>query len=109
VRLGLLRDGGTSRAELALDRGDRLSGDLADRAPDAAGVGRPAELLDPRRDLALVVARLLEVLLEPLLVRLLLGQRDVRGEVRLELGLLRVRLVEPLDELCVTFVRIWHG
>jgi hypothetical protein len=51
-----------------------------------------------------VLPGLLQVLLEALLVGRLLGQRYVSREVDLQLGLLGVGLVEPLDQLGVTFV-----
>ena len=101
VRLGLVADRGASRSNLTLHGGHGLSGDLADRSRNTWDVrpGAPTERLDPRGDLALVVTGLLEVLLQALLVRLLLCQRDVRGEIRLQLRLLGVSLTQPLHQL----------
>jgi hypothetical protein len=65
------------------------------------GLRRAAELLDPTLDLTSVSLRLLQVLLEALLVGRARGHRDVRLERGLELLLLAVRLVEVLDELQV--------
>src|SRR3954447_5023225 len=112
MRLRLTRDQCPCRPDLALDSGDRLAGRLPDdvRHGGLRGYGHgcrlAAQLLDPPRDRALVVAGLSQVPLEALLVRSLLGQLDVRGEIGLELGLLRMRLVQPLNELRLTFV---HG
>src|SRR5438105_2474745 len=55
-----------------------------------------------------MVSRLLQVLLQSLPVGLLLGERDVGGQIRLELSLFGIGLVEPLDELCIAFVQISH-
>jgi hypothetical protein len=44
------------------------------------------------------------MLLEPLLVGRLLGERDVSGEIGLELGLLGVCLTQPLHQLGITFI-----
>src|SRR5207244_9173236 len=41
-----------------------------------------------------------------LLVGLLGCQRDVSGQIRFEFGLLGVRLVKPLHELCVALVQV---
>jgi hypothetical protein len=94
---------------LSLDGGDGLAGHLADGVRDAWDVGHRrhlgAELLDPRSDSALVITRLGEVLAQALLVGHLLGERDVRGEVGLELGFFGVRLVEPLGQLCIARVQ----
>jgi hypothetical protein len=107
--LRLRRDERASRADLSLDRGHGLAGHLADRVRNTRDVRDRrhlrTELLDPRRHATLVVARLGEVLTQPLLVRHLLGERDVRGEVGLELGLLGVRFVEPLGQLGVARVQ----
>jgi hypothetical protein len=100
MRLGLVGDDRARGSDLALDGGDRLAGDFPKRARDARDVGRArrsAELLDPRGDLPLVVARLGQVLAQALLVGHFVGQRDMRGEVDLELGLFGVGFIEPLD------------
>jgi hypothetical protein len=110
VCLGLGGDQGARRADLALDARHRLAGGLADDVRDARQIGpgqrRAPQLLDSGADPALVVARLLEVTAQPLLVGLLLGQRYVGGQIRLELGFLGVSLVQPLDQLRVALV---HG
>ena len=95
--LGLVADERASDAHLPLDRGDGLAGDLADGPGEVeqALAGRAAELLDLRGDAALVVAGLLQVRLETLLVGRLLGERDVRGQVRLEFGFLGVGFAQP--------------
>jgi hypothetical protein len=109
VRLGLLGYEGASHADLTLDRRDCLARHLAHgRAGGHQQVlpGRAAELLDARGDAPLVIARLLEVLLQALLVALLLGHGDVGGEIRLELGLLAVGLAQPLHQSAVAFVHV---
>src|SRR3954454_12705794 len=108
MRLGLAGDQRPCSPHLSLDSGDGLSGHLADDVGDWSldRGGRPAQLLDPSRHGALVVARLRQVLLQALLVLRLLGQLDVRGEIGLEFGLLRMRFIQPLNDLCVAFV---HG
>jgi hypothetical protein len=67
-----------------------------------------AELLDARLELPPVVLRLLQVLLETLLVRRQVRHLDVRGKRLLQLLLLAVRLVEVLNQLRVTGVDIGH-
>src|SRR5829696_2270216 len=112
VRLWLARDERSRRTDLTLDPGDGLAGCLADRLRNRSlrgdGHGRrlAAQLSDPPSDRALVFAGLRPMLLEALLVRHLLGELDVCREIGLELGLLHVRLVQPLDDLRIAFV---HG
>src|ERR1700738_3637846 len=109
MRLGLLSDKRAGRAELALPRRDRLAGRFAGRARDtrdARRTRRASELLNPRGDLALVLAGLLQVLLQTLLVGRLPSERDMGGEVGLELGFLDVRLTKPLHEFRITLVQI---
>jgi hypothetical protein len=81
--LSLAGDRGARGADLALDRGDRLAGDLADRAGHTrdvrSGRRRSAELLDACRHALLVVAGLGQMLAQPLLVRVLLRERYVGG------------------------------
>jgi hypothetical protein len=112
VRLGLLGERGTRHADLTLDGRDSLAGELAERARDARrayALGRlAAKLLDALGDAALVVARLLQVLLQALLVRRLLRQADVSREICLQLRFLGMSLVEELDELGVTSVELGH-
>src|SRR5581483_6764346 len=107
--LGLMRNDGPCGADLALDRGHGLAGCLPDHAGYARNVGAgghlAAELLDARGDGALVLTRLGQVLAQALLVALLLGQRYVRCQISLELGLLGVGFAQPLDQLCVTFIQ----
>ena len=108
--LGLVGYHGPSGADLALDRGNCLACRFSYRAGHAGQVwsfgGAAAELLDARGHLPLMGFGLAEVLLKPLLVGGLLGQRDVRREVGLQLRLLGVGLVEPLDQLRVTRVQV---
>src|SRR6478672_6879994 len=112
MRLGLARDHCPGNSHLALDSGYGLAGGLADDARHGSlrgyrhGRRLAAQLLDAPRDRALVVASFRQMLLEALLVRRLLGQLDVRSEIGLQLGFLRMCLVQPLNELGVTFV---HG
>ena len=112
MRLRLLSGQRPRRADLALDRSDGLARRFPDRGRDAgdvrARVGAPAERLDARRDATLVVLRLGQMLAQPLLVGLLLGQRDMGGQVRLELGLLGVGLAQPLRDFAVTFIHLSH-
>jgi hypothetical protein len=85
VGLGLVGHGGPGCADLTLHGGHRLTGDFAHRTGNAGdlrtGGCRAAELLDPSRHLSLVVFGLGQVLAQALLVRLLVGQRDVGREV----------------------------
>src|SRR4051812_39433391 len=110
--LGLFGDRRAGDADLSLDGGDALAGDLADGFRDArranTGARLSAELLDARRDAALVVPRLLQVLLEALLVRRLLGEADMSGQIRFELRLLGVSFVQELDQFGVTSIEFWH-
>jgi hypothetical protein len=80
VGLRLLCDHRAGRADLPLDRRDSLTRDLTDSAGNAgyAGSARLAsKLLDARCNAPFVVARLTQVLLKALLVRGLVGQRDM--------------------------------
>jgi len=88
------------------DRGHALGDDVGTREVDR--LSGAAQLLDATLELSRVVLRLLEVLLEALLVRRRLRKLNVRGERSLELLLLAVRLVEPLDHLRITGVHICH-
>ena len=86
MRLGLFGQRGARDADLALHGREALAGEFAEgvrnaRRAHALG-GLSTELLDARRHAALVITRLLEVLLEPLLVGGLLGEADVRRQVR---------------------------
>lgn len=96
-------------SDLALDGGQCLARGFAHRAGHArdldAGRGAPAELLDPLGNAALVVTRLRQMLAQPLLVGLLLGERDMGREVGLKFGFLGVGFVEPLHQLGVALVR----
>jgi hypothetical protein len=112
MRLCLVRHQRACGSDLSLDGGDRLAGDLADGVGNAGharhvrhGGDLGPELLDARGHPALVIARLREVLAEALLVRHLLCERDVRGQIGLELRLLGVRLVQPLDQLGIASVQ----
>jgi len=118
VLQALLGVGGAARRlHDALRLRDRAAGDVGDGGDPAAddvrarhvdGLGLAAELLDAPLELARVALRLLEVLLQALLVRRRLSELDVQGERGLELLLLAVCLVEPLDQLRVTGVEICH-
>jgi hypothetical protein len=68
---------------------------------------RATQRLDALADLAGVVLRLLEVLLQALLVRRAGGHLDVRGQRGLQLLLLPVRLVQVLDELYVFCLEVF--
>src|SRR5437763_4018580 len=74
------------------------------RRHHAVATGLAAELLDAPLDVARVRLRLLEMRLEPLLVRRPRGHRDVRLECGLQLLLLAISLVEVLHELGVALV-----
>src|SRR2546421_3790977 len=93
-----------NRVERALRERDRFGRRRLHRGGE---LGRPvaAELLDAPLDVASVALGLLQVLLEALLVRRARGERDVRLERGLELLLLRVGLVEVLDQLGFTLGR----
>ena len=80
---------------------------LLDDAADALRLA--AELLDAALHLAGVALRLGQVLLQALAVRRHLGHRDMGLECLLELALLRVRLVQILDQLRIARIYIWHG
>jgi len=118
VLQALLRVGGAAHGlRDALRLRDRTARDVRDRgdarservgAGQVERLGLAAKLLDATLELARVTLRLLEVLLEALLVRRRLGQLDVQGERRLQLLLLAVRLIEPLNQLRVTGVEICH-
>jgi hypothetical protein len=81
---------------------------VADRPRSRSGLGLPAELLDAPLDYTSMPLRLLEVLLEALLVRRSGGEPDVRLKRGLELLLLAICLVEVLDQLCVAGVYFRH-
>ena len=112
VRLSLARDGSAGRTDLTLYGGHRLTGGLAHHTGYArnlrAGARTAAELLDPLRHPPLVILGLGQVLAQALLVGLLLGQSDVGREVGLKLGFLGMGFVEPLDQLGITRVQVWH-
>jgi hypothetical protein len=109
VRLGLTGHHGARGADLTLHGRDGLAGGLAHCTGHAGDLdpagGASTELLDSLRHAALVVTCLGQVLAQPLLVGLLLGQRDMSRQIGFELSFLGVRLVQPLDQLGVTLVR----
>ena len=71
-------------------------------------LGLAAERLDPPAHLAGVLARLLQMLLEALLVGRTGRHLDVRREGGLQLLLLAVRLVQVSGQLCVSGREISH-
>jgi len=118
VLQALLRVGRAAhRLRDSLRLSDRTAGDVRDgrdalaervRAGEVHRLGLAAELLDAALELTRVALGLLQVLLEALLVRRRLRQLDVQGKRRLELLLLAVRLIEPLNQLRITGVQICH-
>ncbi|MEJ7715608.1 MAG: hypothetical protein WKF40_07865 [Thermoleophilaceae bacterium] len=73
------------------------------------GLGLAAELLDAPLDALRLRLRLLQVILQALLVRVARGQADVGLQRGLELLLFSVRLVQVLDDLHVAFQQFGHG
>jgi len=86
------------------DRGEPVAHDVG--AGNVDRLGLAAELLDAALQLTRVRLRLLQVLLEALLVRGRLGHLDVQRKRGLQLLLLAVRLIEPLNQLRVTGVHL---
>ena len=78
------------------------------RARQVERFGLAAQLLDATLELTRVALRLLQVLLEALLVGGRLGQLNVQGKRSLELLLLAIGLIEPLDYLRVPGVYFCH-
>jgi hypothetical protein len=112
--LGLAR--AAQRVQRTLRRGDRATGDVRDRLGHGVGarqtgrrLGLAAKLLDAPLEQLRVLLRLLQVLLQTLLVRRARRERDVRLERLLELLLLAIRLVQILDDLGVPSVDLSHG
>src|SRR4051812_47243016 len=95
----------------ALRGGHGLAGEirhsLSGPGDVGARVGRPAELLHAALEQLGVLLRLLEVLLEPLLVRGARRKGDVRLERGLQLLLLAVRLVQVLNQLRISGIDLF--
>src|SRR3954451_8678053 len=102
LQLLLLDTGAAQGVNGPLGSGHRL----ADRGADDRRLS--AERLHAPLELAGVVLRLLEMLLQALLVGVALGHLDVRGERGLQFLFLAVRLIEVLQELHAAFVCFRH-